>query len=580
IIKFTAFTLRINSKKINPLILTSCIPLVAILGIFQLNSYFFPISKHSYSALSSLELYSPASILFLGTVLATLIYGLCYFSAKLFLHKKMAAFVVLLTIASILPYQNRYSSNPDTEQPNIIIIGIDSLRPELIERSMPFLNMKLTQSSIFPNSFTPFARTYPSWNTILSGEFPTSHLARFNLIDERMQNQHTKFLPEILSDKGYYSIYASDERRFSQIGTFQGFDEVLGPRTGLADFILGSYADHPISNLITLFSISSLLLPEIAINRASAHLYKPESFSNYLSDKIIESKEHPLFLSVHFCLAHWPFYFSTSKERREKKGEEGRNPYYLDSLAGVDRQIQALWKDLQKQDILSNSIIIFLSDHGESWNENLIFQSNSAEPISFFSNGHGNNIISNNEHRVLMAFYQGKDHGISSSNATSTLADITPTILDILNIPPPLSIDGLSLKNKLSVNDRVFPVESGFSVSAASSKNIDKEKAAQQALSRYSLTTRGELRLKIEEIPFLLQGKRIGVRNRKNILTWQVQYTNFTPQPSLYLLDIEKYTYVKIERRSDLDAHIELREALCNWYGETLQAEPFCRING
>ena len=127
------------------------------------------------------------------------------------------------------------------EQPNIVIIGVDSLRPDVIlEPSNPAPYIKdLTSANVtYDNAYTPLARTFPSWMTVLTGKHPHSSGMRVNL-----QTIDTSEIPiglgHYLQDQGYYTVYGSDEKRFSNIDKHFGFNKVIGPSIGIHDFLFG-----------------------------------------------------------------------------------------------------------------------------------------------------------------------------------------------------------------------------------------------------------------------------------------------------------------------------------------------------
>ena len=71
--------------------------------------------------------------------------------------------------------------------PNVIIIGIDALRPSHLQingydrMASPNIDAFMNESAVFSQAFTPIARTYPSWTSILTGMWPSSHGIRDNL---------------------------------------------------------------------------------------------------------------------------------------------------------------------------------------------------------------------------------------------------------------------------------------------------------------------------------------------------------------------------------------------------------------
>lgn len=79
------------------------------------------------------------------------------------------------------------SSISDTDRPNVILLGIDSLRLEELERfggtrgNTTHIDSFLRDADIFKDASTPMARTFGSWVAILTGRSPPITGARNNL---------------------------------------------------------------------------------------------------------------------------------------------------------------------------------------------------------------------------------------------------------------------------------------------------------------------------------------------------------------------------------------------------------------
>ncbi len=72
-------------------------------------------------------------------------------------------------------------------QPNVIILGIDSLRLEQVARfggtgATPNLDEFLANADVFTDTTTPLARTFPAWVSILTGRALRNTGALFNLM--------------------------------------------------------------------------------------------------------------------------------------------------------------------------------------------------------------------------------------------------------------------------------------------------------------------------------------------------------------------------------------------------------------
>ncbi|MGK0444457.1 MAG: hypothetical protein ACJA1U_001388 [Bermanella sp.] len=552
------------SNKVYKKLITYTFPVFSILSIFLLNSKYFPNSSHYITTLGNIDLYSPTSLLLIACLITCILYP-AYLIANKAWEYKIPSIILSGLFLLAMTSPEKSIENTNKAYKNVIIIGIDSLRLDLMKDQMPYLSSWLERSSVFKNSFTPFARTFPAWSTILSGSFPPNHGARFNLIDETLLNKETKYLPEILADKNFKTVFATDERRFSYIGEEHGFEYIIGPRTGLSDFVLGQYSDNVILNLFTLLPFSGTFLPIIANNRAAAHLYRPDLFSRRLNRELnsIISEDQPLFLASHFCLAHWPFYYAEKNKTNDKKTN------YLHGLRDIDKQIESLMNNLGEKRVLDNAIIIFISDHGESWQETITFNTKKSK-IDFHTNGHGSNIINNNEHKVLISM-NGLEIPNSNLDKTTTLADITPTILDQLKLYTRIRYDGKPLTKNIQEN-RVFPVESGFTVKAILNE-IDIEKALSQAINRYTVNKSGELRIKVNETPFLLNGKEFGVRNK----TKQLSSLLIKNKRELALIDYENMT-LSTEKKA-IKQETLLTSHYCKWFSDLNSETSVCPTN-
>jgi hypothetical protein len=480
---------------ISPWLTHSILSIMISCSILSLNSYFFPGSL--YISLFTIE--NSQAALPIIILIAS-----CCLLAAINIHKFIPIVILILVPLSYLPLSHdTYPATP--EKPNIFIIGIDSLRPELINKYMPYLNRQLKESTVFSNSFTSFARTYPAWISILTGKHPSNHGARFNLQPESQLNPNNQYLPQILSNQGYHSIYASDERRFSNLGITQGFSEVIGPRTGASDFLLGNYADYPLTNLLTLFSAAKWLLPELYANRAAAHLYKPSAFSELLDSKLQNTPNKPLFLATHFCLPHWPYSYVGS----ELEMGYPQKPAYPSTLKAVDLQIKSLMLLLEKTGRLKNSRIIFLSDHGESWGKvhsNLFFN---KEELIINDHGHGMNILSPSSHKVLIGL-RGFNQYDPNTHRLASLIDISPTIIDDMGIVN-IKMDGKTLL-KPSIEPIEISFESGLVLAEANKANPNPEEVAKAAAARFSILPSGYLRLREHQLTDMLKRKQVGLR--------------------------------------------------------------------
>ncbi len=552
------YFLRSNTVKSSPLLIHLTWAIISTICLLTINTSLFTQSVFYMPNYLTLNKDNPAIILL------TLITALPAILLIPYLYRqyRKTLYGSLLVLASIslvvFSDSEQYSARPG--KPNIIFIGIDSLRPELINQHMPFLNDQLKNSMVFENAYTPFARTYPSWMSIITGRHPVNHQARFNLQPESMLAPDNLYLAARLNDIGYQSIYASDERRFSNLGKLQGFNQVIGPRTGAADFILGNYADLPITNLLSRFSIAEWLLPQLYSNRAADHLYQPSQFSSLLHSRLTKLESKPLFLSVHFCLAHWPYTF-VGHSNNESYSEK---PAYPDNLRAIDKQINELFELLKARGLLEQSRIVFLSDHGESWGVvDTQFSNSGGDALKVIDHGHGMNILSPSSHKVLMAL-NGFNIAPGESQRLTSLLDISPTIADTLGLPFEIELyDGHSL---LQTPPEIIEIsfESGVVIAAANQKDPDPQAVAKAGLHRFELYKDGSLRLKEKAIEDMVSQKQLGLRQNQQGLVWG----KFLSQETNYLLlDYQANKYQALNSLNQTYAsHPKLVTSFCSLF--------------
>ena len=101
------------------------------------------------------------------------------------------------------------------------------------------------------------------------------------------------------------TIYATDETRFANFDATYGFDRMIMPPVGAADFLLGFAGDMPLVNLVAATPFGGLLFPSNHANRGYVVTYRPEHFVRRLEREI--GIDAPTFLTVHLTLAHWPY---------------------------------------------------------------------------------------------------------------------------------------------------------------------------------------------------------------------------------------------------------------------------------
>lgn len=480
--------LKIGAK--HPATISTLIISISILIIFNLNSIF-----HPNSIFSTNTTIPKSTIIFIAIIAAAIIF---YHSKKL---TSISLIIIIAPALSKMEIKNA-EAHFSPEQSNIIIISIDSLRPDIIninnpkESYTPNISQIASDSYWFTETYTPVARTFPSWMSIITGQLPENHGARFNLTAPDKLNLDSSIATQ-LQQSGYKTFFATDERRFANITEKMGFDEIIGPPYGVADFMLGKFGDWPLLNLITNLPSASFWLPFNTNNRSAAATYSPERFTKDLIHQVISKQNGgPIFLAVHFCIAHHPFYW---QDQRFQPHEQNHNRYHS-SIAKADQQIGLLEKELKTHGIINdNTLIILLSDHGETFHEipDVFTDKETGQEFILDRGGHGTDIRRLGQHHVVMA-YKHRHIQPGTSGTLASLTDVAPSLRALIDLPPK-STDGMQLFNanftptEHTTADRVLKFESEYNVEAVLKGEIDDVKAALEGASAYRITPEGKV---------------------------------------------------------------------------------------
>ncbi|MBC7008990.1 sulfatase-like hydrolase/transferase [Pseudoalteromonas sp. BZK2] len=484
-------------------------------------------------------------------------------SLSFFIKKNRIKTILLLSIiAFIKPMEIESLSKEKEYAPpkykNVIIIGIDSLNTALVNKeNTPFIHEFVNTSLHLPNTYTHVARTFPSWVTILTGDYPTSNGARLNLTNLELLNLK-ETLPYFLKKIGYKTYFSLDERRFSHIDSSFYFDKVIGPPETVDELVLSQLVENPMLAITSQLPLLKDLMPQLYNNRGSWKNYSPTSFSNELEDKI-KNEGIPVFISSHFTLPHWPY--KTKYNTSDSKDTYGK---YIDSIKLADKQVHRYMEHLNKEGLLNDSIVFIITDHGESFGRNVDQPRNGNDSMNI--PGHGNSIVSRSQFNVLLSlkvFREGNElkRTVKNKSFNFALTDITPTVFDILELPEPKQFDGQSIFKVKS--QRSIPLESSLKPSFNSNGSINLKDTIRKGISLYNIDKQGRAVIKDTIYEDLVNIKQRGVIFDKWQLSIYPELNN-----SLFITDLEEE---KLYKYSDFQNKVlakALLKELCTLFSK------------
>src|SRR5688572_16822085 len=365
-----------------------------------------------------------------------------------------ATAMLLLIVAAGVASVN-YSHN-DGSRLNVVLIGIDSLRIDIVGKQgpagvAPHMREFLDDSVWFTDTMTPLARTFPSVMSILTGRQPHKTGAYMNL-PPRDFIKEGDTLGRVFSRAGYHSVFAMDEVRFANFDTSYGFDQAVTPPAGSTEFLMSLFADTPLSNSVMNSRLGSWLFPFIHANRGAAATYDPDTFVGRVEREV--DFGNPLFLATHLTLSHWPYNWAGSPLPGPKTDAVWPD-YYLNVIKRVDQQFADLMEILRERGVLENAIVVLYSDHGESFGKSHEALVPDGDPLirslaAVPQWGHGSTVLTSHQYKVVLGMRAfgaaaGKLPAAREVSAPVSVMDIAPTLTQLAGVQTSAPYDGMSL---------------------------------------------------------------------------------------------------------------------------------------
>lgn len=284
---------------------------------------------------------------------------------------------------------------------NVLLITLDTTRADRLgcygyqKAKTPNIDSLAANGVQFLNSYCQVPLTCPSHCSILTGTYPLYHRVRNNGTYYLSPDLLT--LAEVLKEKGFRTAaFVSSFTVDSRFGLDQGFDVY----------------DDKFAEAQAFKALNS--------ERKAEKVYA--AFEEWLDKNSTEQ----FFCWIHFFDPHFP-YDPPSPYR-----EEFLYSPYDGEIAYMDYYVGKTVEKLKEKNRLGKTLIILAGDHGEAFGEKeeeghgvFLYESTMKIPLILYAEDH---------------LPQGK-----AINARVRLIDLMPSILEILEIPVPEEIHGVSL---------------------------------------------------------------------------------------------------------------------------------------
>ncbi len=216
-------------------------------------------------------------------------------------------------------------------------------------------------------------------------------------------------IADVLRRAGYHTVYSTDEVRFANIDESYGFDQVVTPRIGASDFLVGTYNELPVASMLINTRLGRWLFPFSHANRGVATMFEPTTYLDRIDREV--DFDRPTFMVAHLTAAHWPYYTSETPFSLPEPTPENERPLYRVGLQTADRMFGDVVQMLERKGVFKNAIVVVLSDHGEamrlasdSFFDETFHVDGMGAPLQMLDYGHGQSVLSKSQYQVLLAF--------------------------------------------------------------------------------------------------------------------------------------------------------------------------------
>jgi arylsulfatase A-like enzyme len=325
------------------------------------------------------------------------------------------------------------------DKPNVLVIVVDTLRADHLgtygyerRRTSPNLDAFARDAIRFDHAFSQASWTRPSFASILTGRYPSSHRTVYkpDVLPDAVDT-----LAESLSGQGYATAGFVTNFNVSPYFNFgQGFDEYhyLDPELVL-------WANDTASRL-SLYSIVRLVSERFLSKNLRVESYYQDAkvVGRTVEEWLDRKPDGPFFLFVGYMDPHDPYfahpYDGTAVARvampHPAPSQAARlEELYDGEIRYWDQHFGRLVASLKRRGLYDDTMIVVTSDHGEEFGEHGGFW-------------HGTTLYDEQVHVPLVVRMPGGEASGTTITDWVRHVDLAPTILHVAGGPAPEGMQG------------------------------------------------------------------------------------------------------------------------------------------
>lgn len=345
-----------------------------------------------------------------------------------------------------------YTPQVKSNGPNIVLCAIDALRADYLslyspdaEAKTPNLDALAQEGVLFHNAFSQASWTKPSFGTIFTGVYPTTHGA---VTKTASLSPDVETVAALLEQGGYFTKGFSNNPNMTRVfGMHRGFTDYVDLKPSHL-FAAPESAVH-----LSMYGLLRKIFMTVEGKLRGGRLritdyYQPADSVTSIALDWVDSGETPedtpFYLYMHYMDTHDPFmdrgksgvgYARARMENPDpEEHREKMQQAYISEIEYLDEHLGALIAGLKQRGVYDNTAIFLVADHGEE----------------FFDHGgwwHGLTLYEEMLRVPLLVKLPGNINAGVVSNNLARLVDIAPTMLQLAGLPVGSDMAGKSLCN-------------------------------------------------------------------------------------------------------------------------------------
>lgn len=365
----------------------------------------------------------------------------------------------LVALAELLGTAVTHAS--PARQPNVVIVAVDSLRPDRINtRTAPTLTALADRGTRFDHAYTVLPRTFPAWVSIATGRYPHHHGVRNMFPRWETRARDLEPVPRAFARAGYQTSVVSDFAGDIFRRVDLGFSRVITPTFNLDEMVRTRALEA--QKALLPFLRGRFMRAFVPSLREMHTAPDARALTEDALDEIDRAGGRPFFVTVFYSSAHFPYAAPAPAFRRfSEPSYVGRFRYGKPELLGSDapptpddvRQIRALYdgavfdadqaigellRGLERRGLDRDTIVVATSDHGEC-----LFEPGRGQ-------GHGDHLFGSEAVAVPLIVSDPRTARPVRVNEVVQNIDIAPTLCELAGVRCPAGMDGRSLAAALS----------------------------------------------------------------------------------------------------------------------------------